>query len=159
MKKMVSIVTLSLIVFGSNAFADTKKGEELFKAKCSACHITTRPADRNKLIAPPAMGITMHVKMKYPNENDFQNFVVDYVLNPSAAKALCMPQTVKRFGVMPSQKGNVSEDELKDIADYLYKTFAKGGNLQKRHQMMMQRMHQGGGMGQGHGGGMGRGGM
>jgi len=141
MKKQKILLGLSLVLGLQNLSASTvEEGAALFKAKCSACHITTRPTDISKLVAPPAMGITMHVKMAHPDKKAFQAFVVDYVLNPSASKSLCTKQTVKRFGVMPSQKGNVSEEELQAIASYLYENFAKGGKMMGQHRGMHKGM-------------------
>ncbi len=81
----------------------------------------------------------MHVKMAHPKKEDFTAFVVDYVQAPSAEKALCEKETVKRFGIMPSQKGNVTPAQLRAIADYLYATFAKGGHLKMMHEQMKRR--------------------
>ncbi len=149
MKKQKILLGLSLVLGLQNLSASTvEEGAALFKAKCGACHITTRPTDISKLVAPPAMGITMHLKMAHPERAAFKKFLVDYVQNPSADKALCEQRTVKRFGIMPSQKGNVTPEELEKIADYLYTTFAKGGNLRQKHQQMRRRMH-GGDMGTG----------
>ena len=124
-----------------------ESGEALFKAKCSMCHITSRPTDISKLIAPPAMGITMHVKMAHSDRNGFKAFVKDYVINPSADKALCEKYTLQRFKVMPSQKGNVTPEELDKIADYLYDNFAKRGGMGCRGMRGMGHgMHRGMGM-------------
>ena len=133
-------------------------GKQLFESKCSSCHTMGMPQDRAKMVAPPAMGITRHLKMAHPKREDFQKFLADYVINPSAEKALCRKQTVKKFGVMPSQKGNVTADELKNIADFLFDNYAKDGQgCQRRgmHRGNGQGMHQGMGMHQGQG----RGGM
>jgi cytochrome c len=135
MKKLLLILPL---VAG---FAMAGDGKSLFEAKCSSCHIMGMPTDKSKLIAPPARGITMHLKMAHPDKDGFEKFLVDYVINPDAKKALCRKETIKRFGVMPSQKGNVTEDELKSIAEFLYENYAKG------NPQMMQGKGQGRGMG------------
>ena len=117
------------------------EGETLFKAKCSACHITSKPDDMSKLIAPPIMGVMMHVKsaIKGKNENEKREnsiaFIVDYVQHPSAEKSLLEPHAIERFKVMPSQKENVTAEELKIIANYLYDNFPpKGMNHKKMHK-------------------------
>ena len=116
------------------------EGETLFNDKCAMCHSPKIPKDMKSLVAPPAEGIAMHVKMAHPEKEAFVAFVTDYAMNPSAEKALCEKRTVKRFGIMPSQKGNVSEEELKKIAAYLYDHYALGGQLKKKHEKMKRRL-------------------
>ncbi len=126
MKWKLSIIVMALAATGIQA---EQSGEALFKAKCSMCHMPYRPADISKMVAPPAMGITMHVKMAHSDREGFKAFIKDYVINPSKEKALCAKHTVERFKVMPSQKGNVTPEELDRIADYLYDNFAKKGGM------------------------------
>ncbi len=114
------------------AHATPTNGEKLFNAKCSACHISTFPKDKSKLIAPPLMGVMRHVKMSYSTKDKAVDFIVDYALNPTAQKAVCMPMKIKRFGLMPSQKGSVSEEELREIASWMFDNFPKNGmNMHK----------------------------
>ena len=120
MKKYSTIPIVALMVI---SVANGGSGEKLFENKCATCHKIVRPSDRSSLIAPPARGITMHVKMKYPEREEFGAFVKDYVLRPSRDKSLCRPESIERFGLMPSQKGNVTEKELEEISDYMYETF------------------------------------
>lgn len=99
------------------------EGKILFENKCTACHTATRPSTpeaMNSLIAPPMQGVMRHVNMAFGYDKKAAiAFIKDYTLNPSKEKALCMPQQLDRFGLMPSQKGNVSPEELDKIADYL----------------------------------------
>ena len=114
--------TLTLIALSSYTYAMDSE-ESLFKSKCSACHTMTRPQDKSNLVAPPVMGVMRHVKMTYPDKKRAVAFIKDYVLNPSTKKALCMPQKIKRFGLMPSQKGNVTQKELENIASWMFDNF------------------------------------
>ena len=117
-KILVAIGVLGLV---SSLFAS--EAEKIFDAKCSMCHIKTFPKDRSKLVAPPIMGVMRHVKMTYPKKEEAVKFIVDYVQNPSKKKALCLPQKIARFGLMPSQNGNISEQELKEVAKWLFDNF------------------------------------
>ena len=147
------IISITLAITGLYA---QNSAEVLFKAKCSMCHILSRPNDISKLVAPPAMGITMHVKMAHPDREKFKAFIKDYVINPSVKKALCEKHTIARFSLMPSQKGNVTPEELDKIADYLFDNFAKGkmigrgcrgmGRKMNEVDSGMHRMHQSMGM-------------
>lgn len=117
------------------------EGETLFKAKCTACHVTAKPDDMSTLIAPPIMGVMMHVKNGIKGKDEIEKransiaFIVDYVQHPSAEKSLLEPHALERFKVMPSQKENVTAEELEIIANYLYDNFpSKGMNHKKMHK-------------------------
>jgi len=99
------------------------QGEALFTSKCASCHSTTRPTDMDKVIAPALMGVMRHLKMDYPNKKEAVAFIKDFALNPSKEKAICMPKKIERFGLMPSQKGNVTEEELEIIANWMFDNF------------------------------------
>ncbi len=115
---------------------DNTKAETLFKNKCASCHSTSRPTDMSKLVAPPVMGVMRHLKMTYPNKKDAVAFIQDYVVNPSKDKAVCMAKKIERFGLMPSQKGNVTKEELEVIGNWMFDNFPpKGFNgMGHKHQ-------------------------
>jgi cytochrome c len=137
------ILFSTLISLAAASLLSAGEGEALFKSKCTMCHSLSIPKDMKSMIAPPAEGIAMHVKMAHHDKEAFIAFITDYALHPSAEKALCEKRTVKRFGIMPSQKDNVSEEELKKIAGYLYENFALGGHLHEKHRMMKERLMHG----------------
>jgi len=89
------------------------------------------------IIAPPLNGVMRHLKMTYPNKKDAVAFVVDYVQNPSKAKAICMPQKLKHFGVMPSQKGNITPAELEKVVRWMFDNYPTANF--RGHGMGMQR--------------------
>ena len=82
---------------------------------------------KKKLKAPPIMGVLHHIKQHGLKEAEAVRFIADYALHPSKAKALCEPKGIERFGLMPSQQGNVTKDQLEAIAHYLYKNFPPKG--------------------------------
>ena len=130
MKKLA----LSLLLLGSSLFASST--ENLFDNKCAMCHIKTMPQDKSSLVAPPVFGVMRHVKMRYPSKEEALVFMNDYVMNPSKAKAVCMPQKMQKFGLMPSQKGNVTKEELAKITSWMYDNFPPadfqgGGGMMK----------------------------
>lgn len=124
-KFTIILGTLSLLI--SSSYAEVS-GEELYKAKCASCHLMERPSDKSTMIAPPIMGVTMHVKMNYDTKEKAVEFIKSYALNPDKSKSVCEAEKIKRFGLMPSQKGNVTEEELNTIATWMYDTF---GNQSK----------------------------
>lgn len=136
--KTTIFLTIALLSV-SNAMSS---GEELTKNKCSTCHVLSHPKDMSKLVAPPIMGVMRHVKMAYSSKEEAVAFIKDYVLNPSKEKSVCMPQKIKRFGLMPSQKGNVTKEELESITSWLYDNFPpKGfnGMGHDKHRKMFEK--------------------
>ena len=131
MKFKTLLLTLSLATLSSYTLQAASSGETLFEAKCAMCHVKVRPDDKSTLIAPPAMGVMRHVKMQYETKESAVAFMVSYVLDPKRDKAVCQPKSIQRFGLMPSQKGVVSEAELKVISEWMYDNFYQPGTMQK----------------------------
>ncbi len=127
MKLKIILLTLGTTWLLSPSMYAQTLGEDLFTAKCASCHVTMRPSDTSTLVAPLAMGVMRHVKMKYGTKDAAVKFITEYALNPDESKAVCMVEKIKRFGLMPSQKGNVTEAELKTIASWMYDNFGSQG--------------------------------
>lgn len=110
---------------------EIQQGEKLFTKVCTKCHRTSPPKsqeDRKSMLAPPIMGVMFHVNdgIKAEPENKKQkviDFIVDYAHNPSAEKSFCEKGAIKRFGVMPTQKENITKEELTLVAHYLYQKY------------------------------------
>lgn len=117
-------ITLALLALVAGTALFAHDGEALFDEKCAVCHIKTRPTPetRSSLVAPPIMGVMMHVKEAFPgNREGALAFIKAYVVNPSAEKAVC--PSIRRFGMMPSLKGAVTDAELDAIAGYVYAVY------------------------------------
>ena len=126
--KLINMVMTMSIVWGVNVNASVQEsGAALFDTKCSMCHLKSRPVDISSISAPPIPGVMRHVKAAYPLKEDAVNFIVAYALDPKAENAVCLPQKIKRFGLMPSQKGSVSKEELAIIAEWLFERYAFQG--------------------------------
>ncbi len=127
MKFKTTLFTLgAALLFTPSVYAETS-GEALFEAKCASCHVKMRPSDISTLVAPPIMGVMRHVKMTYKTKGEVVTFITEYALNPQESKAVCMPDKLKRLGLMPSQKGNVTKEELTTIAAWAYDNFGSQG--------------------------------
>jgi cytochrome c len=105
-------------------------GDKLIEEKCSKCHnLDMPPKSYENEIAPSMMAVTFHLKdfIKSNNPSEHENkvvtFIKDYAINPSRKKSFCDKASLDSYGVMPSQKGNVTEDELEAIAHYMYKSY------------------------------------
>ncbi len=102
-------------------------GETLIEGKCAMCHnLKMPPSTYEDEKAPPMMAVVFHLKdfmkitMNDEKYSKFIPFVQDYVIYPSAKKSYCDKESLKTYGVMPSQKGKVTKEELKAIALYMY---------------------------------------
>jgi len=105
-------------------------GEVLIEQKCATCHnLDMPPKSYEHEVAPSMMAITFHLKdfiqSNDPSEHEAKivDFVKDYVIAPSREKSFCDKASLDSYGVMPSQKGNVTEAELEAIAHYMYATY------------------------------------
>jgi mono/diheme cytochrome c family protein len=112
---------------------ENPKGKELFEQKCLSCHVLGKPVDTSKLVAPPLNGVMRHLKMGYSEKGKAVAFIKDYVVNPSESKAICMPQKIKKFGLMPSQKGVVTPEELDIISNWMFENYPQKGFVGMGH--------------------------
>ncbi|WP_353662557.1 c-type cytochrome [Hydrogenimonas sp. SS33] len=136
MKKTVVMTVTSLLLLsgcGDHTKKPTYEGAALAEQKCSHCHnLEMPPKTSPDEKAPPMMAVVFHVRdfMKVENPSEkrqkFIDFVTDYVINPSASKSFCDKKSLQEYGVMPSQKGKVTPEELEAIAGYMYDHFDPG---------------------------------
>jgi len=128
MRYLIGLFTILVL---SGCGNNTKKvhysGATLSEEKCAMCHnLKMPPSTYENEKAPPMMAVVFHLKdfMKIKNDQDkvekFIPFIQDYVLEPSKEKSYCDEESLKSYGVMPSQKGNVTNEELEAIAEYIY---------------------------------------
>lgn len=122
-----------------------KLGEKIFEAKCNKCHVKYMDIplllknfieEENKLLnlkAPTANQISFRLKQQIGNKNDIEfhlietaDFVKEYLHNPDKTKSICLKGVVRHFETMPSMKGKISEEEIEDVAFFLY--FLEGFN-------------------------------
>jgi uncharacterized protein YggL (DUF469 family) len=46
-------------------------------------------------------------------------FIKDYIENPSVQYSMCHPMAIEKFGIMPSLKGKLNEDEKQAVAEWI----------------------------------------
>lgn len=77
--------------------------------------------DKNSLIAPPAFAIVNNIKPIFNNKEQYVEFVVNYLENPSKIKARCKSNVIKQYGVMPkSVSEHLTREEKKEIVSWMY---------------------------------------
>ena len=80
------------------------------------------------LKAPPMNEVAQQLKSNIIIKDDDDDvhravviaFIKDYIKYPELAKTMCNPGAVDRFGVMPSQKPHLNEEEINAISIWLY---------------------------------------
>jgi cytochrome c len=132
MRYLYGVLLLGLLVGCTDETVSKKtlNGEILIQKKCAKCHnLDMPPKSYENEIAPSMMAVTFHlkdfIKSNNPSEHEGKviSFIKDYVVAPSREKSFCDKASLDSYGVMPSQKGNVTQDELEAIAHYMYQTF------------------------------------
>lgn len=112
-------------------------GKKLLETKCTSCHnLDIPPTLIPDELAPPMMAVAFHVSSFVKPTNESQRtlkaieFVTDYIHYPSIEKSFCDKESLKQYGLMPSQKENVTTGEAKAIASYMFSYFTQK-NLSK----------------------------
>jgi len=116
MLKNIFIVT-SLLASLSSSLLASNAGEELFMQKCAVCHVMQRPVDKSQMIAPPAKGIMYHMSEDIGSDEKILAHIKSFTINPTKEKAIC--RSVRRFGLMPSQRENITDEELDIVAQWM----------------------------------------
>jgi len=94
-----------------------KNGFNLLDKNCFTCHSPKGAHDAR--VAPPMVAIKMHYIDEETSIEEFSEDLIAFVQNPTAENAK-MQGAIRKFGVMP--KMEFSENDLRDIAAYIYTT-------------------------------------
>jgi cytochrome c len=118
-------VNKTLLFLATTAMVLANEGLELLKNKCASCHMLDAPEFHQlpTLKAPAMDAVVFHINLAMQDDKEKKAFIVDYVLNPDIGKSVCESNKVAEFGVMPSQKGRVSKEELEKIADIMLSNY------------------------------------
>jgi len=157
--KKITLLAAMLLLSTLTLFAGSN-GEEIFKAKCSACHMLQPPGAMAKpgtpefqkamsdLKAPPMAKVSSMIKMHYDTKEAYVKFMKDYITNPNAGKTVCMKNAIQGFGLMPAIGKSMSDEEKTAVAEWIY------DNVQATKKLKMMKCGAGkcgGGMGKGKG--------
>ncbi len=142
MKIHYFIILISLFIIGcSSEPKPILDGKQLLADKCSSCHnLDMPPKTYEGEKAPSIMAVTFHIrdfiKVHNPSEkrSKFITFIKDFTINPSVEKAFCDEDSLKSYGLMPSQKGNVTQDELEAIASFMFRYYNQDDFMSKMEQ-------------------------
>ncbi len=122
--KISALISLVLLLMPSAQAS--QEGKSLFESLCMSCHVLSG----QPTVAPPVFGMKNHVMQAYPNREDFINYIVHWVRQPDASRAL-MPGAVRRFGVMPAL--SYPDDQVRKVAEFLYDTNLRMPGWYRKH--------------------------
>ena len=132
MKKIILNSLLPLFLF-ANENDDLKAGQKIFDTTCVTCHVeildkATALKTFKTLKAPPMNEVAQQLKSNIIIKDDDDDvhravviaFIKDYIKYPELAKTMCNPGAVDRFGVMPSQRTVLDDEQINSISTWLY---------------------------------------
>ena len=108
-----------------------QSGEALFTNYCASCHTTVVGVNESggKVTpiyeAPYAKDVINKLKTETKTKKAFVDFIKDYINEPNKRKSLYGKKAIKDFGLMPSLKGVMTDDESTVLAEYLYSDYGK----------------------------------
>ncbi|PHR54066.1 MAG: hypothetical protein COA44_14415 [Arcobacter sp.] len=132
MKKILLTALLPFFLL-ANENDELKAGQKVFDNTCSACHVEildkkTALKTFKTLKAPPMNEVAMQLKSNIIIKDDDDDvhravviaFIKDYIKYPKLAKTMCNPGAVDRFGVMPSQKSQLNDEQINAVSIWIY---------------------------------------
>jgi len=106
-----------------------EKKDSLFTTYCSACHAEvigvneTGGVVTNVYEAPYVKDVVKNLKKETKTKAEFVSFIKDYINIPTKRKSLYSKKAVKKFGLMPSLNGILTDKESTTLANDLYKNY------------------------------------
>ena len=104
--------------------------EKIFFNNCAKCHATVLGVANdggydNRYItsAPYVVDVVKKLKDKTKSKDEFINFIREYIQNPDKRKSIYGKRGIKEFGLMPSLKGVMSEEDILGVAEFLYERY------------------------------------
>ncbi len=140
---MKKLTLIAAAVLFSTLTLSAKSGNEIYEANCKACHMLKpmmsetkmkqmsmqeRMSMKEKMMknmkAPPMSKVSAKLKHDFGGDKaKVVAFIKDYIVNPSADKAHCMPMALKKFGIMPAIGKALSAEELDTVANWVFDNF------------------------------------
>jgi len=115
---------IALLLSATTLLSASDRGAELSEEKCTSCHMTSSSSAKlkdGKMHAPPMWGVMKKVRNNFKTKEEGIAFITDYTMNPASEKMLFPKATEEYFGLMPSMRETVTNEEMKQIAEYLYR--------------------------------------
>jgi len=116
--------------------SELAEGFALLESNCLTCH--SPQAGTNERLAPPMAMMKMHYVNEQTSFEEFSTALTEFVTNPEVSKSR-MPGAIEKFGLMP--KMDFSQDQLENIALYIYHTELEKPMWYEKHFREEQRKH------------------
>ncbi len=106
-----------------------EKKDSLFTTYCSGCHTEVLGVNEtggvitNIYGAPYIKDVVRNLKRETKTKAEFISFIKDYINMPTKRKSLYSKKAVKKFGLMPSLSGVLTDKESSKLANDLYKNY------------------------------------
>lgn len=107
-------------------------GYGVYTKNCMRCHVEMMEKSEvmkhlKTLKAPPMIEVSNRLNGNIvikDGDDDVKRrviiaFVKDYINNPSVQYSMCEPMAIEKFGIMPSLKGKLSEEEAQAVAEWV----------------------------------------
>lgn len=131
MIKIALVLVSALSLFGVDGYS-------VYQKKCMKCHVEMMEKQEvlkhiNTLKAPPMVEVANRLRENIIIADEDQDvkrrvtiaFIKDYIENPSVQYSMCHPMAIEKFGIMPSLKGKLSENEKQAVAEWIIDRYAK----------------------------------
>lgn len=131
MIKIGMILGITLSLYGADGYG-------VYKKQCMQCHVEMMEKKEvlkvlHTLKAPPMVEVSSRLKENIiiaDEDEDVKRrvtiaFIKDYIENPSVQYSMCHPMAIEKFGIMPSLKGKLNEEEKQAVAEWIIDRYAK----------------------------------
>lgn len=135
MTKRLSILFIAAGLYGADGYS-------VYQKHCMQCHVEIMEKKEvlkviHTLKAPPMNEVSNRLRENILIADDDEDvkrrvtiaFIKDYIEHPSVQYSMCHPMAIEKFGIMPSLKGKLNENERQAVAEWIIERY-KGINFQ-----------------------------
>ena len=129
---------LFLITIACSTLLMASDGYSVYQKHCSGCHVEMMEKNEvlkklHTLKAPPMVEVSNRLRENIiiaDEDEDVKRrvmiaFIKDYIDYPDVQYSMCHPMAIEKFGIMPSQKGKLSEEEKHSVAEWIVERYKK----------------------------------
>lgn len=134
--KALKIIYIACFCVGITYAKDIREPSVLFQQKCQMCHMNGVSQDKkviNSMVSPSMNYTIKNLVWGMDSEHDGITdselkkisiaFMKDYLYFPDRKKTNCEDISFDKFGVMPSLKGFITEQEMDVLLPWVYDKF------------------------------------
>ncbi len=112
------------------------QGYSVYQKHCRHCHIEMMEKKEvlktfHTLKAPPMVEVANRLRENIliaDDDDDVKTrvtiaFIKEYIENPDIQYSMCHPMAIEKFGIMPSLKGKLTEEERHAVAEWIIERY------------------------------------